>query len=307
MSVAFDARKNFAISTVATAPVTPTAGTSLVLAAGDGANFPAAPFNAVIWPTGANPSRTNAEIVRVTAKSTDTLTITRAQESSTARSVIVGDQIIAGLTSKSLGDIEDVLNGVTSGAVLLTPTLTTPRFADLGHIDDPSGNEHIIFDSVASAVNELTINNAATAGVPGIAATGGDTNIHVQVIGKGNGLTKVSMLRQDDTTNAYKHNSIILTGWGSTVSPGTGSTISETVTFGITFAARPIVLISYGGDQASGAASYGSGDNAVHGKATVKCYLITTTNFVAYIWAQDATGWVLNNRQYYHWAAFGEL
>lgn len=104
-----DARKNFAITTVATAPSPATSGTSLVVAAGAGAKFPAAPFNAVIWPTGANPTDANAEVVRVTAKSTDTFTIVRAQESSSARTVIVGDQIMQAATDKTFLDIETAL------------------------------------------------------------------------------------------------------------------------------------------------------------------------------------------------------
>jgi len=138
--MSLDARKNFALSTVATAPSPATSGTSLVLNAGDGANFPAAPFNAVIWPTGANPTRANAEIVRVTAKSTDTLTITRTQESSSARTVIVGDQIMAGLTSKSLSDIEDYLTGVSS-PTLLTPTIASFTNAQHDHSNAAGGGQ----------------------------------------------------------------------------------------------------------------------------------------------------------------------
>lgn len=90
--------KNFSYSTVATAPSPATSGTSLVVAAADGAKFPAVPFQATIYPAGAVPLTTNAEVVTVTAISTDTLTITRAQESSSARTVIVGDQIAATIT-----------------------------------------------------------------------------------------------------------------------------------------------------------------------------------------------------------------
>jgi hypothetical protein len=101
-----DAHKNFAYSTVATAPSPATTGTSLVVAAGTGALFPTAPFNATIWPTAVNPTSSNAEIVRVTAISTDTLTITRQQESTSARTVVVGDQIAATITNKVITDTE---------------------------------------------------------------------------------------------------------------------------------------------------------------------------------------------------------
>lgn len=109
MPAAVDAHKNLAVSNVATAPSPATSGTSLVVTAGHGARFPTAPFNATIWPSGAIPDPSNAEIVRVTAIATNTLTITRAQEGSTARSVIVGDQIAATVTSKTLTDLETLL------------------------------------------------------------------------------------------------------------------------------------------------------------------------------------------------------
>lgn len=101
-----DARNNFATSTVVTAPSPASSGTSLVVTAGHGARFPAAPFNAVIAPAGSAPDPTNAEIVRVTAVSTDTLTITRAQEGTAARTVVAGDVVAAVVTKKTIDDLE---------------------------------------------------------------------------------------------------------------------------------------------------------------------------------------------------------
>ena len=105
--MAFDPHLNFAASIVATAPSPATSGTSLVVTAGQGALFPTPPFNATVWPSGAQPTTTNAEIVRVTGISTDTLTIVRAQEGSSARAIVVGDQIANTITSKVLTDIEN--------------------------------------------------------------------------------------------------------------------------------------------------------------------------------------------------------
>jgi len=120
-----DSHKNFAYSTVATAPSPASSGTSLVVAAGQGALFPAVPFNATVWPTGVAPISSNAEIVRVTNIATDTLTITRAQESTSARTVIVGDQIAACVTAKTLTDVETLLpatgSGSPEGAVTASP------------------------------------------------------------------------------------------------------------------------------------------------------------------------------------------
>lgn len=89
------ARKNFPFSNVATAPSPADSGTSLVVSAGHGARFPSTPFKAVICPVGARPISTNAEVINVTNVSTDTFTIQRAQESSSARTVEVGDDIFA--------------------------------------------------------------------------------------------------------------------------------------------------------------------------------------------------------------------
>lgn len=108
-----DVHANFAISAVATAPSPATSGGSLVVTTGEGARFPQVPFNAVICPVNATPTPANSEVVRVTARTTDTLTITRAQEGSTARTVVVGDLIYAAITNKVLSDIEDVVNGNT--------------------------------------------------------------------------------------------------------------------------------------------------------------------------------------------------
>ena len=103
-----DAHANFAYSTVLTAPSPASSGTSLTLQSGDGANCPAVPFNAVVWGTGARALVSNAEIVRVTAISGDVLTITRAQESTSARSIVVGDQFAAAVTAKTLTDAETI-------------------------------------------------------------------------------------------------------------------------------------------------------------------------------------------------------
>jgi hypothetical protein len=104
-----DAHKNFAYSTVATAPSPATSGTSLVVGAAEGARFPAVPFNATAGPIGVPLTPANSEIVRVTARATDTFTITRAQEGSSARTIVVGDQIFAAVTAKTLTDAEGMV------------------------------------------------------------------------------------------------------------------------------------------------------------------------------------------------------
>jgi hypothetical protein len=104
--MSFDAHKNFAVSAVAMAPTPAVSGTSLVVQAGEGALFPAAPFNVTIWPTGQVASIVNAEIARVTVVSGDTLTIVRAQEGTNARIIVAGDLIANVVSAKTLTDVE---------------------------------------------------------------------------------------------------------------------------------------------------------------------------------------------------------
>ncbi len=71
---------------------------------------------------------------------------------------------------------------------LTSPILTTPKFATAGYITDANGNELIRFPStVASAVNEITVNNAATGVPPSIQSSGSDTNVGLDIKSKGTG------------------------------------------------------------------------------------------------------------------------
>ena len=55
---------------------------------------------------------------------------------------------------------------------------------------DTNGNELTIYTTVASAVNEFTVSNAASGSGPQLEATGGDSNIDVELIPKGTGKVK---------------------------------------------------------------------------------------------------------------------
>ena len=115
--MAFDAHKNLAIGTVTTAPGT--AGLSLTVASGEGARFPAAPFNCTVWPASVAPLPTNAEIVRVTARAGDVFTIARAQEGTTAKPIAVGYLISNTATAKIFTDLETGLETGLAGIGVL--------------------------------------------------------------------------------------------------------------------------------------------------------------------------------------------
>ena len=64
-------------------------------------------------------------------------------------------------------------------------TFTSPKI--ITDINDTNGNELIKITATASAVNELTVANAATGNNPVISATGSDTNIGITLTPKGTG------------------------------------------------------------------------------------------------------------------------
>ena len=103
-----------------------------------------------------------------------------------------GTSVIWSATDKTVKQIYLTgTNAVDAGNVTLTApqtltnkTLTSPI---VNEIDDSNGNEQIIFTATASAVNEVTIANAATGNDPTFTASGTDDNIGLDFIPKGTG------------------------------------------------------------------------------------------------------------------------
>ena len=74
----------------------------------------------------------------------------------------------------------------TTGTQTLTnKTLTSPKIGT--SILDTNGNELFLLTATGSAVNELTYANAATGNAPAFTATGGDSNISINLVPKGTG------------------------------------------------------------------------------------------------------------------------
>lgn len=111
--------KNGAIGTILTAP-SGTSGTSTVLNSGQGSLMPTVPYYATAYPQGVIPNPTNWEIVQVTARSTDTLTIVRGQKGSTARTWAAGWILANGIYEDDLFSSSitygETLTGTPNGA-----------------------------------------------------------------------------------------------------------------------------------------------------------------------------------------------
>ena len=103
-----------------------------------------------------------------------------ADDSVTSAKIV--DGAIVGADINSTFDISGktvTLPSIT-GQALTSPKITTG-------INDSNNNELIKVTATSSAVNEITLANAATSGNPTISATGGDTNIGISILPKGSG------------------------------------------------------------------------------------------------------------------------
>jgi len=129
-----------------------------------------------------------------------------------------GASVIFGATDKTTKQV--YLNGtdavdlatvnLTAPQTLTNKTLTTPTLTSpiINEIDDSNGNEEIIFTATASAVNEITIANAATGNNPNFTASGSDTNVGINFTPKGtgavtfNGTGKIQAIKEKVTVTA---------------------------------------------------------------------------------------------------------
>lgn len=105
-------KKDFATSTVLTAPSPADSGTSLVVQSGHGARFPSAPFYVTVHPPSEFPTLDNAEKILVTAKSTDTFTIDRAEGDTVAQDIEAGWHVS---NAVFLDDFPDTFDDLTDG------------------------------------------------------------------------------------------------------------------------------------------------------------------------------------------------
>lgn len=73
------------------------------------------------------------------------------------------------------------------GVHRLTSNSTLTSSKVITDLSDTNGNELLKVTATGSAVNELTLANAATGNAPTLSATGGDTNINLNISAKGTG------------------------------------------------------------------------------------------------------------------------
>ncbi len=243
-----------------TPPSPDLSGTTLTVAAGQGALFPnpsPTPFNCTVVPFNTFPTLSNSEIVRVTAIVGDTFTIMRAQEGTTAKHIAAGWLIANSITVKTITDIEAATGGGGSGVSMVTglaPVVssggTTPQ------ISIPVATA--IADGYLSSTDWSTFNSKQPSGSYLTAVTsdaplsGSGTSGSHLVISKANGSTDGYLSSADWNTFNGKQGAgnyiTALTGDVTASGPGSAAATLATVngnvgTFGSS-TAIPVVTVN---------------------------------------------------------------
>ena len=150
----------------------------------------------------------------ILADSTDTLSNKTIDSASNTITLDLSEGTLTGTTAEFNSALSDGSFATLAGTETLSnKTLTAPKFADGGFIADSNGNEQIVFNTTASAVNYLDVTNAATGNGITLASAGTDTNIDFVISPKGSGTVSVDSSRitnvtdpsgdQDAATKAY--------------------------------------------------------------------------------------------------------
>jgi len=128
--------------------------------------------------------------------------------------------------------VVDTATQTLTNKTLTSPAITTPKVTT--SINDVNGNESIRIGATGSAVNEITVTNAATGSDPVISASGTDTNINLALNSKGTGSVELSKaafasveISANGAASALATYIICNKGTGLAVSLADGTTIGE--------------------------------------------------------------------------------
>ena len=161
----------------------------------------------VVLPASAGTIALTSDIT-VTASSTTTFT-----NKTLTTPVIASLQQASGSNTLTMPAATDTLVGKATTDTLTNKTLTAPKIVDAGFIADANGAEQIIFQTTASAVNEIEITNSATGGSAIVATStapiigaSGETNVDLALLPKGTGYVTVRSTTGSNNQGAIRLN-----------------------------------------------------------------------------------------------------
>jgi hypothetical protein len=211
----------------------------------------------------------------------------------------------AGITVEYLATA-DIQNRMVDGILV--------DHAQLGYhksLTDTNGNEWIKQTATASAVNEFTVANAATGNSPTISATGGDTDIDINLTPKGTGRIKsatvaVPTISSTDTLTNKRITKRVVSAASYTTDTGTSLNCDTTDCFIVTAQAGALKFNNPSGTGTQGqpllirildngtarALTYDTQFRAM-GTALPTTTVLSKTLYMLFIFNETATKWDL--------------
>lgn len=194
-----------------------------------------------------------------------------------------------------------------AGALTQTDVATFSSNIDVNDsstaVRDSSDNELVKFAKTASAVNEVTVANAATGNAPQLAATGDDTNIYLDQRGKGNASVLTQLPLKEHSTTTYPAGLLIQHGWdyaqGSSSANASGS-----ITFPVAYSSAPVVFVHGIGSKSTSAPTAITQFNTATRMAP-STDTISTTGFNFNVINTDNTSWTTSQYLGISWIAIG--
>ena len=220
-----------------------------------------------------------------------------------------------GCFEASIGEANEVT--LTGTQTLTNKTLTSPKIGT--NILDTNGNELLTLTATGSAVNELTLANAATGNKPTLTASGGDTNISVAILPKGSGQVTIDNLtfpaadgsaNQILTTNGSGVLSFVDNSGGTdwqavktsayTAAAGQGVFVNTTSSaFSITLPSSPaigdeVAIVDYAGTFDSNNCTIARNSKNIQGVAADLVVATERAGFTL-VFTDNTQGWLLKN------------
>lgn len=222
-----------------------------------------------------------------------------------------------GVYEVALGEANEVT--LTGTETLTNKTLTDPKIGT--KILDVNGLELLNLTATGSAVNELTLANAATGNAPILSATGNDTNIGITLTPKGSGAVKLDLLTFPTVTGSA--NQVLTTNGSGVLSfvDNTGGTDWQAVKTGtytaaagegifanttsgawtLTLPASPAIgdevsVVDYAGTFDTNNLTIGRNSKNIQGSAADLTVATERAGFTL-VFTDNTQGWLLKNNQ----------
>lgn len=197
--------------------------TSITLTTGQGARFPSLSAGDYFFATLIDTSN-NLEIVKCTARSTDVLTVTRAQESTTARAFSTGDRIELRITAQG---IADSAGNLASGTLVIPGTSASGAIARL-YEDTDNGTHYVGLKAAASIASSFDFTLPSTDGTAHqILKTDGAGNLAFANADKSilptGSILQVVQTTKTDTFSTTSASLVDITGLSASITPRSSS------------------------------------------------------------------------------------